>query len=535
MCQCKMSEQKDFFAESEKNKPKTSGGSKTFLVVIVFCVLAVVGLFAYFGKGSMPGVTGLPQGASVPIKNGNTALVKSGKDITVCVITWGGYVGGEYFNRDFNPSPESEYTKRYGLNVTFKTIDDFANSRAAWKSGECNLLWVTVDAFTAEAESLKKAGFTPRFLFQVDWSRGGDAIIVNSNINNVADLKGKKIALVLGTPSHTFLLRTLSTAGLSISDVKIVETASAPEAAKIFETGNVDAAVTWSPDYEAAVQQVKGAKVLISTKQATHVISDGFFAEEKYYNANKVAIDQIAEGWLLGNAEINTNPEAKKLAANILVKEYKLSYEAAMYSIGLVRLTTIGDNRQFFGIDAGAKVTADKLFTQSASLYRDFGYKELVPSIPMWRDYSDSSGIAALKINGLADAAEGEVFSPKVANVVTAPALTTKGVSVSFESGSYVLSEDAKVLISRSFLADALANQGATIRVEGNTDSVGSAASNISLSEKRAQAVANHLHLLGISKEKLVVVGNGPNKPLCSENSSECMSRNRRTDFSLLK
>jgi ABC-type taurine transport system substrate-binding protein len=38
---------------------------------------------------------------------------------------------------------------------------------------------------------------------QVDWSRGGDAVIVKRGINTANDLKGKRIAVAVPSPAQT--------------------------------------------------------------------------------------------------------------------------------------------------------------------------------------------------------------------------------------------------------------------------------------------------------------------------------------------
>jgi len=73
------------------------------------------------------------------------------------------------------------------------------------------------------------------------------------------------------------------------------------------------------------------------------------------------------------------------------------------------------------------------------------------------------------------------------------------------------------------------------IRIEGNTDNVGSVASNKALSLKRANAVANYLiteH--GMPRNRFIIVGNGPDKPIASNNTEAGRAKNRRTDFELI-
>jgi sulfonate transport system substrate-binding protein len=64
----------------------------------------------------------------------------------------------------------------------------------------------------------------------------------NSPITQVADLKGKKIAVTRGTDPFFFLLRTLNTAGLSQKDVSIVHLQHA-DGRMALQRGDVDA---WS-------------------------------------------------------------------------------------------------------------------------------------------------------------------------------------------------------------------------------------------------------------------------------------------------
>ncbi|MCM3629535.1 aliphatic sulfonate ABC transporter substrate-binding protein [Paenibacillus glycanilyticus] len=65
-------------------------------------------------------------------------------------------------------------------------------------------------------------------------------------IAKVEDLKGKSVAVAKGTTAHVFLLKVLEKYGLSDKDVNLI--ALQPEdALPAFETGKVDAWVTWDP------------------------------------------------------------------------------------------------------------------------------------------------------------------------------------------------------------------------------------------------------------------------------------------------
>ncbi|HEY7726455.1 MAG TPA: OmpA family protein [Anaeromyxobacteraceae bacterium] len=69
------------------------------------------------------------------------------------------------------------------------------------------------------------------------------------------------------------------------------------------------------------------------------------------------------------------------------------------------------------------------------------------------------------------------------------------------------------------------------VRIEGHTDSVGGEAKNLTLSQRRADAVKAYLVKKGIAPERLEAVGFGPTKPIASNRSEKGRQQNRRTEF----
>lgn len=72
------------------------------------------------------------------------------------------------------------------------------------------------------------------------------------------------------------------------------------------------------------------------------------------------------------------------------------------------------------------------------------------------------------------------------------------------------------------------------IRIEGHTDSVGSAQANIELSQQRADAVMASLVELGLNADRVTAVGLGEDFPIASNEDEDGRSRNRRVDVILL-
>ena len=74
-------------------------------------------------------------------------------------------------------------------------------------------------------------------------------------------------------------------------------------------------------------------------------------------------------------------------------------------------------------------------------------------------------------------------------------------------------------------------NMELSITINGHTDSVGSDSYNKSLSGKRAEAVANYLLQMGLSKDRIVWQGHGGKKPIASNTNEAGRKRNRRVEF----
>lgn len=66
------------------------------------------------------------------------------------------------------------------------------------------------------------------------------------------------------------------------------------------------------------------------------------------------------------------------------------------------------------------------------------------------------------------------------------------------------------------------------ILVQGHTDSTGSEAYNQGLSERRAEAVRNHLALRGVATDRMVALGYGEAYPVASNDSASGRAQNRR-------
>lgn len=78
-------------------------------------------------------------------------------------------------------------------------------------------------------------------------------------------------------------------------------------------------------------------------------------------------------------------------------------------------------------------------------------------------------------------------------------------------------------------------NANLKIKINGHTDAIGTETYNQQLSEKRAEAVANFLMDLGITKDRIDWLGHGSTQPITNNLSEDGRKENRRVEFIISK
>jgi outer membrane protein OmpA-like peptidoglycan-associated protein len=114
----------------------------------------------------------------------------------------------------------------------------------------------------------------------------------------------------------------------------------------------------------------------------------------------------------------------------------------------------------------------------------------------------------------------------------TARGLIANMSDVLFKTGSFELLGGARERLAK-VSGIVLAYPGLHLDVEGHTDSVGTDDYNLTLSQKRAQAVRDYLVQQGISDGSIVARGLGKAGPVASNDTPEGRQQNRRVELVL--
>lgn len=90
----------------------------------------------------------------------------------------------------------------------------------------------------------------------------GIVVRPDTDINSIADLKGKSVGTTFGSINDMYLVEIVRRHGLSESAINRINSTPAAMVA-LFDTGNVGAMAVWEPYLTRMLEKVKGAKLLV--------------------------------------------------------------------------------------------------------------------------------------------------------------------------------------------------------------------------------------------------------------------------------
>ena len=454
--------------------------------------------------------------------------VKDTNQVRVRVNIWVGCAGGLVANGGLDTASGSIYADQ-GLKVTFKIIDDWTEGSAALATGNVDVMLTTADVWAKDFGQFQDKGVNAHAFYMVDWSRGADGVIGKQGINSIEDLAGKTVAFAPFTPSHFLLWNGLKASGLTTEQRnevfdKAVHTKDGIEPATLFAQQKVDAAVAWDPDMSDAVAKRPGAKKIYDTRVANRLIADVLVVSDRFAANNPGTIVKFIQGWLKGVAFLEQQPSrAYTLIGTI--KDFNIPSDLAKTMLGGVKLANYTDNRQFFGT-AGSDSDYANIFRMAQDMYRELRLIKRTsdPETSVDRRYIEA--VASEFSNAPSEAPITYKEPPK-----NAVPIATERRAIYFDPNSAKMGLDSRAVVDEigEFMR---AYENTVVDIDGNTDSTGSRALNMDLSKQRAETVKQYLvEKYHFPAERMRTAGNGPDKPLDSNDTPEGREKNRRTDI----
>src|SRR3954471_14516345 len=494
----------------------------------------------------------LVDGSSIPPVSGVSDYdkpMKNGKMIVEFPINvWPGWAPIIVANNGMDPNEGSVFYQKYGFYVHLSIVDDPVKARDLFASGHSHVLWGTLDMMALFSPELVKDSRTvPVVCQQIDWSGGGDGIVARGDLHNVNDFRLKKGprgkgGLAQNSQSHYLIMSLLIDAGIDPAEVDFKWAGDAPAAAKIFvQDKSFDAFVGWSPDIYTVTAQGSGARLVVTTGSANHLVADVWAIRNDFFRDHPDIVANLLRGIFEGMDMVRKDTTN---AAKLLSAAYKLPVEDCSNMIGKdggiiegdAHLTNYRENGNFF-LDPFNPSNFEIVWNRASTIYKSLGaiavpvaaakVKAATVLAKMSEEYKEVRDLSqpTSKPGSLFKNAEAE-----------AGQILTKSVIISFEPNKAVLNPDydssiPTVLAEIGNLAGTFGN--AYIVIEGNTDASrkGVVPPDLvrQLSYDRADAVRRSiLDKYKFDPNKFKVLGNGWENPVAGMTDASNPEHNRK-------
>ena len=294
------------------------------------------------------------------------------RTVRMALNVWAGWAPVIYANGGFKAGKVWHTPNGQDFKVDLVLIDDPVAMRDAYAAGNIHIGWATLDMIPLFVEQLRRDSRTmPRVFQQIDYSNGGDGIVVRQSVRSTADLRGKTIVLAQNSPSHYFLLNALIDAGLQPNDVELKFTQDAFQAAAAFNADkSIAAAVSWSPDiYNLA--KVRGNRLLVTTQTANKLIADVWFARADFAKDHPDIIEGLVRG-IFDAMEALKAQQAKTEVAQLMATGYSIPATDALSMLGDAHSTNWAENREFF-VNQNNPANFERTWNTAYFLYRRVG------------------------------------------------------------------------------------------------------------------------------------------------------------------
>ena len=371
-----------------------------FYVAVLLVVIGLVGLalwrYGAIGPGGGQGriseeeLQQMKKGAEAPDASGITTVKEynyvaasrlpevkgisnykpiADRTVRFAINVWAGWSPIIFANNGFKAGKLWKSPSGKDFKVEIVLIDDPIAMRDAYAAGNLHVGWATLDMVPLFLEGLRKdSRVMPRVYQQVDWSNGGDGIVVRDAIKTMSDLRGKTVVLAQNSPSHFFVLNALINAGVQPAEVDFKFTQDAFQAAAAYNADKrLAGCVTWAPDIYN-LEKVKGNKLIVTTATANKLIADVWFARADFAKDNPDVIEGLVRGIFDAMQDLKAQENRQKVA-KLMAAGYSIPESDALGMLGDAHSTNYAENRDFF-LNQNSPTNFERTWNTAYFLYK---------------------------------------------------------------------------------------------------------------------------------------------------------------------
>ncbi len=501
--------------------------------------IAYIGAALLVGGGGYFGLQAIQKSGIDPVAE-IKSYGNSKNQISVLGDTFSGY-------STLRADPFKDKITQAELGISYQ--DEFdQKARAEALGGKADIIVTTLDQYLKHQPQGKIVGL-------IDKTVGADAVVLNTkqypdlksldDIEKVRSQASKSLKLVYsaGTPSEYLAkLLDLKFDGLSLSDFEVVEVEESTQAFDLLNSDpQVAVAVLWEPFVSKARQA--GNTVVLSSSDVPDAIVDVIVASDRMIAKKPDDLSQFLTTYYQHTDQLirNSNALSKQIGADGDLSPA----DAASVSKGIDFFTSLESNqwmqsgtlaKRIEATSAVLSLTGDAsgIVSDSKDLYtQDFIAQAVKNTEQVVNAISATDpdlakvlrGEKASNTTAKANVTQQQIkAAPKVGN------FKVRG-EVQFATGSSTLTGNSQATLTNlakeinEFNPSTIA-----VNVVGHTSKTGSAATNQTLSQQRAEVVVSYLRAQGV-KPNIIAEGKGFSAPLAGIDPAN--SKNQRTEVQL--
>ncbi len=211
-----------------------------------------------------------------------------------------------------------------------------------------------------------------RIAYVIDFSIGGDALLARPDIEDLADLEGRRIGVEAGPLGGYMLQRVLDFAELSRDDLTIryVDT---PDQVAAYASGTVDAVITYEP-YRSRVLD-HGAAELFSSRRIPGEIIDVLMVPAAVLDTRGPDLRDFVHGLEMARRFLSEHPDE---ALPVMAQREQLSPSQLKHTLEGMRLISREENQRLL---SGQSPILQALLERQANVMHRAGLAPNTPGI----------------------------------------------------------------------------------------------------------------------------------------------------------
>jgi NitT/TauT family transport system substrate-binding protein len=245
------------------------------------------------------------------------------------------------------------FDKKYSLKVGIENLRDEKTKMLGLKEGKFQAIEIALPVFLNMQKEYHECGIIAAI---TDFSYGSDGIISKSEIKDLSEIKGKKVAYLSDGISKYSLAQFLNKANLKYKDVIPVEKASFEDLIEEINSGNIDAVVASDQSLFTINRKMDHMKPLLSSRDIPDFMPTVLVINSDFAQKEPNKVNDFLKMWFDSVDDIIKNSDKSFLDILTASKKYpdiygEVTEDDVKQSLAGIKLMSLNGNFNYFGID----------------------------------------------------------------------------------------------------------------------------------------------------------------------------------------